>query len=168
MSLALEILKLLADTQRHRQKLAAVFGVLEALQATADNIEEYGEDIANSAADIFTALKFSKNSGNKNKKAAQQAPKAVDKLSPSEDCPEDEAGLFGALDTSNHSEKGHRFLKYNSKAKTITIQVTGLTTQVIIYYFRLLALFLLPYYLGGSRITGKTINQSARSHLYCV
>lgn len=128
-SLALEILKLLADTQRHRQKLASVFGVLEALQATADNIEEYGEDIANSAADIFTALKFSKNSGNKHKKTAHQTPK-VEKASPIEDCAEDEAGLFGALDTSTHSEKGHRFLKYNSKAKTTTIQVTGLTTQV--------------------------------------
>ena len=40
-SLALETLKLLSDTQRHRQKLAAVFGVLEALQATADGAEEF-------------------------------------------------------------------------------------------------------------------------------
>lgn len=81
-----ETLKLLSDTPRHRQKLASVFGVLgkcwsrlnffvlestciilvsydnyvflfaEALQATADCVEEFGEEIANMAAEIFTAL----------------------------------------------------------------------------------------------------------------
>lgn len=129
MRLALETLKLLSDTQRHRQKLAAVFGVLEALQATADNVEEFGEDIANNAADIFTALKFSKNSAYNHKKSNHQ-PK-VERIPSTEEVPEDE-GLFGALDTSSHSDKGHRFLKYNSKAKTITVKVTGLTTQVLL------------------------------------
>ncbi|KZS09339.1 armadillo repeat-containing protein 1 [Daphnia magna] len=124
--LALETLKLLSDTQRHRQKLAAVFGVLEALQATADAAEEFGEEIANSAADIFTALKFSKNSTYGNRKPTGQ-PK-VERIPSTEEAVEDE-GLFGALDTSSHSDRGHRFLKYNSKAKTITVKVTGLTTN---------------------------------------
>lgn len=126
--LALETLKLLSDTQRHRQKLAAVFGVLEALQATADSSEEFGEEIANSAADIFTALKFSKNSAYSSKKTISQ-PK-VERIPSTEEVIEEE-GLFGALDTSSHSDKGHRFLKYNSKAKTITVKVTGLATQVL-------------------------------------
>lgn len=130
--LALETLKLLSDTQRHRQKLAAVFGVLEALQATADSAEEFGEEIANSAADIFTALKFSKNSSYSNKKTISH-PK-VERIPSTEEVAEEE-GLFGALDTSSHSDKGHRFLKYNSKAKTITVKVTGLTTQVKIFHF---------------------------------
>jgi len=123
--LALETLQLLADTPRHRQKLAAVFGVLEALQATADNSEEFGEEVANAAADIFTSLKFTRNAAFKSKKVVQHC---VEKVAVTEEFPDDE-GLFGALDTSNHSDKGHRFLKFNSKAKTITIQVTGLTTQ---------------------------------------
>lgn len=109
-----------------RQKLAAVFGVLEALQATADNSEEFGEEVANAAADIFTSLKFTRNAAFKSKKVVQHC---VEKVAVTEEFPDDE-GLFGALDTSNHSDKGHRFLKFNSKAKTITIQVTGLTTQV--------------------------------------
>ena len=101
--------------------------MLEALQATADSAEEFGEEIANSAADIFTALKFSKNSTYGNKKPVPQ-PK-VERIPSTEEVPDDD-GLFGALDTSSHSDKGHRFLKYNSKAKTITVKVTGLTTQV--------------------------------------
>jgi len=108
-----------------RQKLAAVFGVLEALQATADNIEEFGEEVADSAADIFTSLKFARNAAYKSKKVVHHT---VEKVAVTEEFPDDE-GLFGALDTSNHSDKGHRFLKFNSKAKTITIQVSGLTTQ---------------------------------------
>jgi len=123
--LALDTLQLLADTPRHRQKLAAVFGVLEALQATADNIEEFGEEVADSAADIFTSLKFARNAAYKSKKVVHHT---VEKVAVTEEFPDDE-GLFGALDTSNHSDKGHRFLKFNSKAKTITIQVSGLTTQ---------------------------------------
>lgn len=104
-----------------------MFGVLEALQATADSAEEFGEEIANIAADVFTALKFSKNSSCGSKKSAPQ-PK-VERIPSAEEVAEDE-GLFGALDTSSHSDKGHRFLKYNSKAKTITVKVTGLVTQV--------------------------------------
>jgi len=125
--LALETLQLLADTPRHRQKLAAVFGVLEALQATADNPDEFGEDLANSAADIFTSLKFTRNAAFKSNRKLIPCLEKVSQPS-TEDAPEDE-GLFGALDTSSHSDKGHRFLKFNSKAKTITIQVNGLTTQ---------------------------------------
>jgi len=127
--LALETLKLLADTPRHRQKLAAVFGVLEALQATADCVDEFGEEIANTAAEIFTCLKFTKNAAYNSKKVhpPPQQPKP-ERIPSTEEAPEED-GLFGALDTSSHSDKGHRFLKYNSKAKTITIQVTGLTTQ---------------------------------------
>ena len=112
-----------------RQKLAAVFGVLEALQATADNPDEFGEDLANSAADIFTSLKFTRNAAFKSNRKLIPCLEKVSQPS-TEDAPEDE-GLFGALDTSSHSDKGHRFLKFNSKAKTITIQVNGLTTQVI-------------------------------------
>jgi len=123
--IALETLQLLADTPRHRQKLASVFGVLEALQATADNSEEFGEEVANTAADIFTSLKFTRNTAFKSKKVVHHC---VEKVAVTEEFPDDE-GLFGALDTSNHSDKGHRFLKFNSKAKTITIQVSGLTTQ---------------------------------------
>ena len=125
--ISLDTLQLLSDTLRHRQKLAQIFGVLEALQATADNEEEYGEELSDRAAEVFTALKFAKNSGyGKNKKIHSRAEK-----SPStEEALENEDGLFGALDASTHSDKGHRFLKHNSKAKTMTIQVTGLATQV--------------------------------------
>lgn len=129
--LALETLKLLADTPRHRQKLASVFGVLEALQATADCVDEFGEEIANNAAEIFTCLKFTKNAAYNSKKVHQQPPPQPkpERIPSTEEAPEED-GLFGALDTSSHSDKGHRFLKFNSKAKTITIQVTGLSTQV--------------------------------------
>ncbi len=67
-------------------------------------------------------------------KKVQPAAKPIEKVQvqvSTEEPPADEEGLFGALDSSSHSsDKGHRFLKYNSKAKTISIQVTGLTTQV--------------------------------------
>ena len=116
----------MSDTPRHRQKLASVFGVLEALQATADNFEENGEEFSNKAAEIFTALKYSKNAAYGTKKVQSRYEKAPS----TEEALESEEGLFGALDTSNHSDKGHRFLKHNSKAKTITIQVNGLVTQV--------------------------------------
>lgn len=128
--LALETLKLLADTPRHRQKLASVFGVLEALQATADCVDEFGEEIANNAAEIFTCLKFTKNASYNSKKVQQPPPQPKPERIPSTEEAPEEDGLFGALDTSSHSDKGHRFLKFNSKAKTITIQVTGLSTQV--------------------------------------
>lgn len=125
-SVALDTLKLLSDTQRHRQKLASIFGVLEALQATADNVEGFGEELADKAAEIFTALKFAKNSAYGKKKIQSRMEKAPS----TEEAQENEEGLFGALDVSNHSDKGHRFLKFNSKAKTVTIQVNGLATQV--------------------------------------
>jgi hypothetical protein len=54
----------------------------------------------------------------------------VERIPSTEEAVDDE-GLFGALDTSSHSDKGHRFLKYNSKAKTITVKVTGLTTNQV-------------------------------------
>lgn len=92
-------------------------------------MEEFGEEIANMAAEIFTALKFTKNAGHKKVQPAKPIEKVQVQVS-TEEPPADEEGLFGALDSSSHSsDKGHRFLKYNSKAKTISIQVTGLTTQ---------------------------------------
>jgi len=123
--LSLETLQLLSDTPRHRQKLASIFGVLEALQATADNVEEFGEEIADRAAEVFTALKFAKNSAYGKKKIQSRMEKAPS----TEETQENEEGLFGALDASTHSDRGHRFLKFNSKAKTVTIQVNGLVTQ---------------------------------------
>lgn len=79
--------------------------------------------------------KFTKNAGHKKVQPAKPIEKVQVQVS-TEEPPADEEGLFGALDSSSHSsDKGHRFLKYNSKAKTISIQVTGLTTQV---WFQLL------------------------------
>lgn len=157
--LALETLKLLADTPRHRQKLAAVFGVLEALQATADCVDEFGEEIANSAAEIFTCLKFTKNAAYNSKKIHHPQPKP-ERIPSTEEAPEED-GLFGALDTSSHSDKGHRFLKFNSKAKTITIQVTGLTTQVLSKACCISILnpshyksFIIPSFVGRTRSIG--------------
>ena len=145
--LSLETLQLLSDTPRHRQKLASIFGVLEALQATADNVEEFGEEIADKAAEVFTALKFAKNSAYGKKKIQSRMEKAPS----TEETQENEEGLFGALDASTNSDRGHRFLKFNSKAKTVTIQVNGLVTQVLLTssYYICLDLIILSDSSGG-------------------
>ncbi|KAB7503552.1 Armadillo repeat-containing protein 1 [Armadillidium nasatum] len=133
---AVDTLELLSGTPECRPHLANTFGVLEALQEMADSDARYSEELKNQAASLFTCLQFSRHIASKekvktpesetkepSKEVEEKKENATPKLS-------SKISLQSTDSTKSESKSEKSFLgPFNSRAKTVTLFVNGMTTH---------------------------------------